>query len=140
MDRPPPQEVTVSVEARGELPDAGPLDEDPFWRTDEARARQEAQRAGKGLFVAFYADWCDRCRALDRHALEDPIFRFRVQQRFVPLRVDVTEPSTAEREQLERYGVDRLPAVLFVGADGRLARRFDEVVPLRQLLAELPRP
>jgi thiol:disulfide interchange protein len=110
-----------------------------FWRFDEERARRQARASGRGLFVAFYADWSDGARRLDDHALSDVQARAAILARFVPLRVDVTEESMASREQLTRYGVDRLPAIVMLGPDGEEQDRVVDAVDALALLSRVQR-
>lgn len=129
-----PQAVVVGV---GELPETGRLAVDGFWETDETLAATRARERGRGLLIDFYADWCDPCVKLDRNAFSDPEVRAQISARYVPLRIDVTEFTRTNREQLLRYEVDQLPAVLFFDPEGRLRQRLDEAVSTERMLMAL---
>jgi thiol:disulfide interchange protein DsbD len=110
-----------------------------FWRRDEARALAEARASGRWLLVDFMADWCVPCLLLDREVFGDPEVRARLEPDFVPLRVDVTEETMANRAQMERYGVVRLPAVLVLDAHGREVDRIEHPLDAESFLARLAR-
>lgn len=130
------QEVVVGT---GELPEMSDRRVDGFWEWDETLATTRARERGRGLLVDFYADWCDPCVELDRDVFADPEVRAKISGGYVPFRVDVTEFTRTNREQLERYQVDQLPAVLIFAPDGKLRVRFDEVVSAERMLAVLGR-
>ncbi len=124
--------------ALGDLPEAAYAKQPAgFWRHDEAEARREAKRTGRGLLVSFWADWCDDCAKLHTATLRDPAVRATLFGAFVPLRIDVSEDSQLGRQQLLRYRVDHVPAVLFLDGDGRERLRFEEFVTEETLLDEL---
>lgn len=131
-----PREVVVGTD---ELPEMADRRVDGFWEWDETLATTRARERGRGLLVDFYADWCDPCLELDRDVFTDPEVRARISGGYVPLRVDVTEFTRTNREQLERYDVDQLPAVLIFGPGGKLRARFDEAISAERMLAVLGR-
>jgi thiol:disulfide interchange protein DsbD len=91
---------------------------------DEALARARAE--GKPVLIDFYADWCAGCVELDKHVFTDA----RVQdeaRRFVMLKLDATRPSDEMDALHDRYGVNSMPIVLFLGPDGR-AREEPKIV------------
>lgn len=130
----PRDDVVVGM---GELPETGLARVDGFWESDETLATTRAKERGRGLLIDFYADWCDPCVALDRDVFSDPEVRAKISAAYVPFRIDVTEFTRTNREQLERYEVDQLPAVFLFAPDGRLRMRFDEAVSADRMLAAL---
>ena len=82
---------------------------DPVWRSDERMAWSEARALGRGLVVDFWADWCDACWRLERQTFAEPEVRRAIAEQFVALRIDVSEETRENREQLQRYGVVQLP-------------------------------
>jgi len=95
-------------------PPAGPI----AWLDDEERAFDESQRTGKPILVDAWAEWCTACKLMDRNTWSDPAVQRKVRDRFVPLRLDLTEESQATTARSERYGVEGLPTVLACRAPG----------------------
>ncbi len=129
--------MTREDDGPGDLPETGFAPAHGFWRSDEHEAQREARAYGKGLLVSFFAEWCDECRRLERDTLRDPEIRRAVVNRFVPLRIDLTEETRENREQSERYAVSRVPSLLVLDASGRELYRFEAYVPRDTLLGIL---
>lgn len=110
-----------------------------FWLHDEEEAVREAKRSGRGLFVSFWASWCEDCRKLDEETLRAPEVRAAIYGAFVPLRIDVSEETRLGRLQLERYRVDHVPAIIVLDDDGherdRLGAYVSEEVMLERIAA-----
>jgi len=122
----------------GDLPETG-LSQQPsaFWVGDEARAIREARETGRGLLVDFYAEWCDACRLLDHDTLRDFEVRDAIRRRYVPLRIDVTEETFASRDQLQRYRVVQLPAIVMLDERGAESDRIEQYVPPAVMLRRI---
>ena len=58
-------------------------------------------------------------------------------EQFVPVRIDVTEETQANREQLQRYAIVSLPAVLVLDSHGRVVDRIDEFLSSDAFLSRL---
>lgn len=89
------------------------------WVHDLDAALASAKAAHKPVFVDFYADWCASCKELDRKTYPDA----RIQEaakRFVAVKVDGTHESAALDKVYDKYGIEGLPTVIFVGSDGTL--------------------
>jgi hypothetical protein len=119
---------------RGDHPEMAFADTDGFWRVDEGRAVREARATGRGVCIDFYAEWSEGSRRLEEEVLSDVEVRAALLERYVPLRIDVTEETMRGREQLERFRVNRLPALLLLGPDGAEDARVGRVVSPRELV------
>jgi thiol-disulfide isomerase/thioredoxin len=110
-----------------------------LWREDERAAYAEARELGLPMVVSFWAEWCSMCRRLDAEMLGDAEVTALLQSDFVPLRIDTTEETRRNREQLERYRVVRIPTVLVLDRRGREIYRVEELVNAEVLVARLER-
>src|SRR5262245_17096346 len=111
--------VIEEGDTRGDPPDIAVRRHHPLWRHDERKALAEARALGRGLVVDFWAEWCDACWRFERETYAVPELRRAMQERFVPLRIDVTEETFENREQLQRYAIVKLPTVLVLDSRGR---------------------
>ncbi|MBI4953598.1 MAG: thioredoxin family protein [Myxococcales bacterium] len=99
-----------------------------LWHTEESSALAEAAASRRGVVVDFSAAWCRDCATLSNEALTAPEVVVELARGFVPLRLDVSEPTPRARAELEHYGVTALPAVLILDGDGRELDRVTDVV------------
>ena len=87
--------------------------------------------------IDFYAEWCDGCRYLEGDTLRDYEVRVAILERYVPLRVDVTEETFVTRELLERYKVMTLPAIVLIDPQGNERDRVEAYIPAHAMLERL---
>ncbi len=78
-----------------------------------------AQKAGKGVIIDYYADWCVSCIKMEKKTFADSGVRKVLDEQFIALQVDVTDPGNLEAKALKtRYGVFGPPAILFFDENG----------------------
>ena len=127
-----PEQATVEEEA----PEAAPLD----FKDDEAAAFAAAREREKGVMIDVFAEWCVPCLLVDEIYAEPEIAEL-IRERFVPLRVDVTEPTDETRAKQDRYDAHNLPTLIFMSEGGEELRRAEWERPsadkLRAVLEEL---
>ena len=131
-------DASDSDDPRGDVPESGrrPLYRG-MWLTDEARARAEARKTHRALLVDFSAEWCTPCMLFQADTFSDELVQNAITNDFVPLRIDVTEESREGREQLRRYGIRGLPAVLVMDAQGHEVDRIEQYLNIDAFLARL---
>jgi thiol:disulfide interchange protein DsbD len=86
---------------------------------DSAAALAQAQRDGRWALVDFRADWCASCLQLERSVWPHPDVA-RAAAPFVTVRVDMTGQESACAQLAAEWGVESLPAVVFVDPQGRV--------------------
>ena len=86
-----------------------------FIGLDEGLAKAKAEH--KPLLIDFGAEWCAACKELEAKTYPDPAVR-KETARFVMVKVDGTEETDAIDALYEKYGVQGLPTVVFLGSDG----------------------
>ncbi len=98
------------------------------WRSDEAAAFAEAKADGKHVLMDFGAEWCTPCKEIEKIVGSSEIYDD-IDAKFVPLRIDLSQMTDAERELQKKWDAQTLPAVRFVSADGAEIGRYDEKSP-----------
>ena len=75
-----------------------------------------ARAAERPVMIDFYAEWCAACRVLDRaYAAPDVIVQ---ANRFVTVRIDMTNVDDGMEVLAKRFGVQGLPTVAFISSRG----------------------
>jgi len=84
---------------------------------DEALAKAKA--SGKPVILDYFATWCTDCRRMEKATFNNPQVQRILQDRFIAMQVDVTDPNNAATEAIKkRYKVFGPPAMLFFDKDG----------------------
>lgn len=100
-----------------------------IWQDDLAAGLSQARRDGRPALLLFHADWCEGCGPLaDAFAVRAVQ---RQARRFVTVRVDLTALDASARAVMQVYGVQGLPAVVFLDMAGA-------ILPLPRVLGFVP--
>jgi hypothetical protein len=102
------------------------------WRDWGPAPFEEAAAAGRPVLLALTATWCDGCHEMDAETYAEPRIAANVNDRFVPVRVDVDRHPRVR----ERYNVGGFPSTVFLTPDGRLLSGATYLGPegMRQVL------
>lgn len=84
--------------------------------TDGLTDSAQTQRA---MMVDFTADWCGACKELEAEVFHHDDVRDRLGSDYVLVKIDVDEDVPANQKAFGQFGFGGLPAVAFVGPDGR---------------------
>ncbi|MGM0590940.1 MAG: DUF255 domain-containing protein [Halobacteriota archaeon] len=84
------------------------------WRSWGQAAFDEAQRVDKPVLLSLSATWCAGCHEMDAETYGEPRIAANVNDRFVPVRVDVDR----EPRVRERYNMGGFPSTVFTTPTG----------------------
>ena len=101
--------------------------------TDLDSGLADARTQGKPLLLDYYADWCVDCLRMEKATFGDPEVATLLNDRFVLLQVDVTDPGDDFSKAVKkRFGVFGPPAMLFFddrGSERQELRRYGFMGP-----------
>lgn len=111
------------------------------WETDFDVAASSARDKNLPMFVDFYADWCGPCLMLDAQVLSSERIAAAVHERFVPVRIDLTNRASGSRNEqvAAQYGVQGIPAIMVIDPSTLrvIARAGDNAYDVEGMLAFL---
>jgi len=90
------------------------------WQPYSEQALDDARKAGRGVIIDTFADWCIPCKELDQATFTNADVK-REAERFVTLKLDLTRSdagSEAGRAK-ERFGIRGVPTVIFIDHEGK---------------------
>jgi thiol:disulfide interchange protein DsbD len=90
------------------------------WQPYSEQALADARKAGRGVIIDTFADWCIPCKELDQATFTNAEVK-REAERFVTLKLDLTRSdagSEAGRAK-ERFGIRGVPTVIFLDHEGK---------------------
>lgn len=105
------------------------------WQTNLETAKRQAIRSQRMILIHFWADWCQRCKQMEREVFGRPEVAATLETAFVPVKVDCDHfPYTPQQ-----YGVSRLPADVILSPDGQPIDKITGIVDPSEYVARLNR-
>ncbi len=90
------------------------------WVNDFAVAKATAVQQGKPMLLNFTADWCPPCQDMKKRTLPDVRVQQLLSEKYVPVKVDLTNPGPAQNALAEHYGVNGIPSYLIANSQGEV--------------------
>jgi thioredoxin-like negative regulator of GroEL len=110
--------------------------EEVNWRSDYKKAREEAERTGRPLFIDVGSDNCYWCKQLDTRTFTDAEVITLLNQRFIPLRINADhDPYYIKALRVQSY-----PTMVVAESAGKILRYqegFVEADALKELLGKV---
>lgn len=90
------------------------------WQPYSEQALTEARKAGRGVIIDTFADWCIPCKELDQSTFTNAEVK-REAERFITLKLDLTrsEAGSEAARAKERFGIRGVPTVIFLDHEGK---------------------
>ena len=101
------------------------------WHTEEAAAKEDAQKQGKPILYMFTADWCHFCKTMEKETLNKPKVSQYLDKNFVLLLVDYD----TNKDLVARYGVTGVPAMLITDPQVKKVEQTAGFMPIDVFLA-----
>jgi thiol-disulfide isomerase/thioredoxin len=92
---------------------------------DESLAK--ARASGRFLFIDCFTTWCGPCKQLEKEVFPNPEVAEYFNSKFINLRIDVEKGEGPELRK--RFGVQPVPTLLFINADGMVEHKFIGTYP-----------
>ncbi len=84
---------------------------------DLEREVAQANRAGQGVMLDFYADWCVTCKEMEHETFSDTGVQAALAGTLL-LQADVTDNDDVDQALLREFGLIGPPTIMFFGRDG----------------------
>ena len=99
------------------------------WLRTEPEAIAQGKTQGKPVMLDFWATWCKACKELDAEVLRRPEV-VTAARGFVSAKIDCTKETPAVKALYRRYGIQGLPALIFVSASGAIRHDLTVTEPV----------
>lgn len=109
------------------------------WYGSLSDAAEVADDTDKPLMLNFTADWCTACDTMDKAVFRQKMIRTQVEDRFVPVKMDVSKPESSGTDMATELEVSELPTVVVLNRHGREAGRIVGAVAPEAFLAFMDR-
>lgn len=98
------------------------------------KAKKEAEKSGKLIFIDAYTDWCGPCKRMAATSFVDPAVGDVFNKNFINLKIEMEkDPEGPEIARL--YGVKAYPTLLIVDGSGKLIKQSMGMKTSEQLIA-----
>jgi thioredoxin:protein disulfide reductase len=88
------------------------------WQSYSEEILEAARNGGRPVMIDFTSRRCPPCHEMDRQVFSNSRVASAAKE-FIPLRVDLTDGSAAGEALSSKFGVEAVPTIVFLGADGK---------------------
>ncbi len=93
------------------------------WIKSPEAAFAKAAETGKPILVDGWAEWCSSCKKMDVTTFADQGVAEVLKNKWVLLKIDLTESNDSNAALMQRFGIQTLPTLVMVPADGNLDKK-----------------
>lgn len=93
-----------------------------FEKMDLEKAKKQAKKSGKLIFIDCYTSWCGPCKRMAATTFKDDEVGKFFNDNFVNLKVDIEKDPDGEGIA-QRYRVRAFPTLLVIDGDGKLIKQ-----------------
>lgn len=98
------------------------------------KAKVEASKSGKLIFIDAYTDWCGPCKRMAATTFQDPEVGQFFNKNFVNMKVEMEKDADGS-EIAKRYRVSAYPTMLVIDSNGKLVKSWIGFKTKAQLMA-----
>ena len=103
-----------------------------FYKGSLINAKELALKEGKPFMMAFYADWCNPCKWMDKHTYSDKNVANYVNENYIAVKVDIDDFEGHAWKQ--KYNVEYLPTIILFDGSGRMLGKYEKSISSSKLL------
>lgn len=85
------------------------------------KAKEEAEKSGKIIFIDCYTSWCGPCKQMAATSFKDEGVAKIYNEKFVNLKVDI-EKDPDGPELARMYKISAYPTLLYINSEGKLIK------------------
>lgn len=126
-----PRQVKVANENSAALP-AGPGIQ--FESMTFEKAKKEALKSGKLIFIDAYTEWCGPCKRMAATSFQEQAVGDLFNANFINLKIEM-EKSEEGPEIARQYGVKAYPTLIIVDGNGKIVKQSIGMKTGDQLIA-----
>lgn len=88
---------------------------------DEAFAK--ARETGRPILIDAWAEWCEACKKMDKTTFAEKAVITTINDKWVMLKLDLTESSDENDALIQKYGIPSLPSLVMLPPSADLAKK-----------------
>lgn len=127
-------ELSTTKESNVEVKSPVPGPGISFDKMSFEKAKKEAKKTGKLIFIDAYTDWCGPCKRMAATSFKDPKVGDLYNKSFINLKIEM-EKNPEGPEIARLYGVKAYPTLLIVNGNGDLVKQSIGMKTSDQLIA-----
>ncbi len=124
-------ELSTAKESKVKAP-AGPGIS--FEGMDLEKAKKEAKKTGKLIFIDAYTDWCGPCKRMAATSFKDQAVGDLFNEKFINIKIEMEKDADGP-EVARLYRVVAYPTLLIIDGNGKLVKQTMGMKTSEQLIA-----